>query len=118
MILLLIRIFGLIFLVGCADQGLEQSLIFDDSCECLLGIGLSIHIRQHVGQLRPGLQEFSQRLHLPGYSRRREVIHTLKVDIDRQVTIAPQRLPLLVTPIGGISADQGEDKVVVENDFF
>jgi len=39
-------------------------------------------------------------------------------DGDRQVTTAPQRIPLLVTPLGGVSADRGEDKVVVENDFF
>ncbi len=39
-------------------------------------------------------------------------------DGDRQVTTAPQRIPLLVAPLGGVSADQGRDKVVVENDFF
>jgi GNAT superfamily N-acetyltransferase len=36
----------------------------------------------------------------------------------RQVTAAPQRIPLLSTPVGGISADQDEDKIVAENDFF
>jgi ribosomal protein S18 acetylase RimI-like enzyme len=39
-------------------------------------------------------------------------------DGDRQVTTAPRRIPLLVAPLGGVSADQGRDKVVVENDFF
>jgi RimJ/RimL family protein N-acetyltransferase len=37
---------------------------------------------------------------------------------DRQVTTAPQRIPLLATPLGGVSADRDEDRIVVENDFF
>jgi hypothetical protein len=39
-------------------------------------------------------------------------------DGDHQVTTPPQRIPLLVTPPGGVSADQGEDRIVIENDFF
>jgi len=39
-------------------------------------------------------------------------------DGDRQVTAAPQRIPLLVTAPGGVSADRGEDMIVIENDFF
>ena len=39
-------------------------------------------------------------------------------DDDHQVTIAPQRIPLLVTPPAGVSADRVQDRVVVENDFF
>jgi GNAT superfamily N-acetyltransferase len=35
-----------------------------------------------------------------------------------QVTAAPQRIPLLVTPPAGVSADRAQDKIVVENDFF
>jgi GNAT superfamily N-acetyltransferase len=40
------------------------------------------------------------------------------VDDEKLVTTAPQRIPLLVTPVGGVSAGQGEDKLVIENDFF
>ena len=39
-------------------------------------------------------------------------------DGDCQVTTAPQRIPLLVTPVGGVAADRGEDKIIIENDFF
>ena len=37
---------------------------------------------------------------------------------DRQVTTALQRIPLLVTPLGGVAADLNKDRLVVENDFF
>jgi len=37
---------------------------------------------------------------------------------DCQVTTKPQRIPLLVTPLGGISADINKDKLVIENDLF
>lgn len=39
-------------------------------------------------------------------------------DGDRRVTTAPQRVPLLVTPLGGVAADINEDKLVIANDFF
>jgi hypothetical protein len=35
-----------------------------------------------------------------------------------RVTTAAQRIPLLVTPPAGVSADRARDRVVVENDFF
>ncbi|MEE8389700.1 MAG: GNAT family N-acetyltransferase [Anaerolineae bacterium] len=39
-------------------------------------------------------------------------------DEERQITTTPQRIPLLVTSLGGVSADRSEDRIVVENDFF
>jgi len=39
-------------------------------------------------------------------------------DGDRQVTTMPQRIPLLATPLGGVSADLDKDNLVIENDFF
>jgi GNAT superfamily N-acetyltransferase len=39
-------------------------------------------------------------------------------DKDQQVSTAPQRIPLLITPLGGVSASHIEDKIVIENDFF
>jgi RimJ/RimL family protein N-acetyltransferase len=41
-------------------------------------------------------------------------------DDDRQVVLPPQHIPLLVTPLGGVSADwdRAENKIVVDNDFF
>jgi RimJ/RimL family protein N-acetyltransferase len=39
-------------------------------------------------------------------------------DGDGQVTTPPQRIPLLATPPGGVSADWGEDRIVIDNDFF
>jgi ribosomal protein S18 acetylase RimI-like enzyme len=39
-------------------------------------------------------------------------------DGDQQVTTAPQRMPLLVTPPGRVSAGRFDDRVVIENDFF
>ncbi|MCP4540759.1 MAG: GNAT family N-acetyltransferase [Chloroflexi bacterium] len=46
------------------------------------------------------------------------LVSTTFADAGRQITTNPQRIPLLVTPLGGVSADQGTDKIVVENDFF
>jgi hypothetical protein len=45
-------------------------------------------------------------------------VTTTFADGDCQVTMAPQRIPLLVTPLGGVAADINEDKLVIENDFF
>lgn len=39
-------------------------------------------------------------------------------DGEKEVTTAPQRVSLLVTPLGGVSVDQGKEHVVAENDFF
>jgi RimJ/RimL family protein N-acetyltransferase len=40
-------------------------------------------------------------------------------DESRQITTSPQRIPLLVTSLGSVSADQGnKDKLVIENDFL
>lgn len=37
---------------------------------------------------------------------------------DQQATTAPQRIPLLVTPPGSVSAGRNGDRIVAENDFF
>ena len=39
-------------------------------------------------------------------------------DGEHQITTEPQHIPLLVTPLGGVSADLNKDKLVIENDFF
>lgn len=39
-------------------------------------------------------------------------------DNGQDVMTPPQRIPLLVTPLGGVSASQDKDKLVIENDFF
>jgi GNAT superfamily N-acetyltransferase len=40
------------------------------------------------------------------------------MDDGQEVTTPPQRIPLLVTPLGGVSACRDKDKLVIENDFF
>jgi putative hydrolase of the HAD superfamily len=40
------------------------------------------------------------------------------VDGGQHVTTAPQRMPLLTTPLGGVSAGMFDDRIVIENDFF
>jgi ribosomal protein S18 acetylase RimI-like enzyme len=46
------------------------------------------------------------------------VVTATFADGEKEVTTAPQHISLLVTPLGGVSADQGKDHIVVENDFF
>jgi ribosomal protein S18 acetylase RimI-like enzyme len=46
------------------------------------------------------------------------VVTATFADGEKEVTTAPQHISLLVTPLGGVSADQGKHHVVVENDFF
>ena len=39
-------------------------------------------------------------------------------DGKRRVTTEPQRVPLLIAPLGGLAADINADHLVIENDFF